>query len=236
MTERLRPQFPKARGRPRLDDRTVLSGITHMKRNGLRWRDAPPVYGSHKTLQPVCSLVAAGRLRPDLSHDGVARTWRRTARRQASQSGARPRAISRIKGGLNSKLHMVSDGQGGPLTFLLFLGQMSDARGVSVLLADLPVAKRILGDTGYDADWLREEREGRGLRICIPARQGRRRPASHNKRLHEKRCRVENAFSRLEDWRGSAARYTRYGDLFPAAICPATTVLCWLPKRVLTLG
>jgi transposase len=28
----------------------VLSGIIHVKRNGLRWRDAPAVYGPHKTL------------------------------------------------------------------------------------------------------------------------------------------------------------------------------------------
>lgn len=48
--ERLRPHFPKVRGKPRVDDRRVLSGILHVLRNGLRWQDAPAVYGSHKTL------------------------------------------------------------------------------------------------------------------------------------------------------------------------------------------
>ena len=48
--ERLRPHFPKPRGKPRVDDRRVLSGILHILRNGLRWQDAPPVYGPHKTL------------------------------------------------------------------------------------------------------------------------------------------------------------------------------------------
>lgn len=33
-----------------MDDRRVLSGILHVLRNGLRWRDAPAVYGPHKTL------------------------------------------------------------------------------------------------------------------------------------------------------------------------------------------
>ena len=28
----------------------MLSGIIFVNRNGLRWRDAPPVYGPHKTL------------------------------------------------------------------------------------------------------------------------------------------------------------------------------------------
>jgi transposase len=48
--ERLRPHFPKPRGKPRVDDRRVLSGILFVLRNGLRWQDAPAVYGPHKTL------------------------------------------------------------------------------------------------------------------------------------------------------------------------------------------
>ena len=120
---------------------------------------------------------------------------------------------------------MVSDGRGRPLTFFLSPGQMSDVRGALVLLADLPAAKRILGDRGYDADWLRDELKARGLRICIPGRRGRRRPASHNRRFYKKRCRIENAFSRLKDWRGIATRYTRCADLFLSAICLAATVL-----------
>ena len=48
--ERLRPFFPKSRGRPRVDDRRVLSGIIFINRNGLRWCDAPKEYGPPKTL------------------------------------------------------------------------------------------------------------------------------------------------------------------------------------------
>ena len=47
---RLEPFFPKSHGKPRVDDRRVLSGIIFINRNGLRWRDAPAVYGPHKTL------------------------------------------------------------------------------------------------------------------------------------------------------------------------------------------
>ena len=47
---RLEPYFPKSHGRPRVDDRRVLSGIVFVNRNGLRWCDAPKEYGPHKTL------------------------------------------------------------------------------------------------------------------------------------------------------------------------------------------
>ena len=47
----LQPLLPtKVRGVPRVDDRRVISGIIHVIRNGLRWRDAPACYGPSQTL------------------------------------------------------------------------------------------------------------------------------------------------------------------------------------------
>jgi transposase len=48
---RLEPLLPnKPRGVPRVDDRRVISGIIHVIRGGLMWRDAPAAYGPPKTL------------------------------------------------------------------------------------------------------------------------------------------------------------------------------------------
>ncbi len=58
---RLEPYLPKSHGKPRVDDRRVLSGIIFINRNGLRWRDSEGLnatgpneganaeYGPHKT-------------------------------------------------------------------------------------------------------------------------------------------------------------------------------------------
>ena len=48
--ERLKPFFPKSHGKPRVDDRRVLSGIIFINRNGLRWCDAPRECGPPKML------------------------------------------------------------------------------------------------------------------------------------------------------------------------------------------
>jgi len=48
--KQIEPYFPLPHGVPRVDDRKVISGIIHVIRNGLRWRDAPEIYGPHKTL------------------------------------------------------------------------------------------------------------------------------------------------------------------------------------------
>ena len=42
--------FPSSHGVPRVDDRRVVSGIIHVLKRGLQWRDAPSVYGPYKTL------------------------------------------------------------------------------------------------------------------------------------------------------------------------------------------
>ena len=47
---RIAPFFPLSHGVPRVDDRRVISGIIFVLKNGLRWRDAPAVYGPHKTI------------------------------------------------------------------------------------------------------------------------------------------------------------------------------------------
>ena len=48
---RIKPHLPTdTRGKARVDDRRVISGIVHVIRNGLMWRDAPAAYGPHKTL------------------------------------------------------------------------------------------------------------------------------------------------------------------------------------------
>ena len=48
---RIEPLLPRGRkGAHRVDDRRVISGIVHVIRGGLMWRDAPAVYGPPKTL------------------------------------------------------------------------------------------------------------------------------------------------------------------------------------------
>ena len=47
---RIKPYFPLSHGVPRVDDHRVISGIIHVIKRGLQWRDAPSEYGPYKTL------------------------------------------------------------------------------------------------------------------------------------------------------------------------------------------
>jgi transposase len=49
--ETLGPHLPHGKPRkPRVDDRTVISGILHVLKTGCRWRDVPPAYGPPTTI------------------------------------------------------------------------------------------------------------------------------------------------------------------------------------------
>ena len=47
---RIEGYFPLSPGVARVDDRRIVSAIVCVIKNGLRWRDAPPEYGPHKTI------------------------------------------------------------------------------------------------------------------------------------------------------------------------------------------
>jgi transposase len=49
--EQIEPYLPKdVRGKKRVDDRRVISGILHVLKSGCRWCDCPPEYGPHTTI------------------------------------------------------------------------------------------------------------------------------------------------------------------------------------------
>jgi hypothetical protein len=50
-------------------------------------------------------------------------------------------------------------------------GQVSDYTGAAELLDDLPKARWLLGDRGYDADWFKDTLQAKGIQPCIPSRK-----------------------------------------------------------------
>ena len=47
----IEPHLPSdVRGKERVDDRRVISGIVHVLKSGCRWKDCPPEYGPYTTV------------------------------------------------------------------------------------------------------------------------------------------------------------------------------------------
>jgi transposase len=60
---------------------------------------------------------------------------------------------------------------------LLSEGQMSDYKGAALMIDALPKASTLLGDRGYDGEWLRQALTARGIAACIPSKVNRKIPS-----------------------------------------------------------
>jgi transposase len=169
----------------------VLSGIIFVNRNGLRWRDAPPVYGPHKTLynrwkrwseagvflRMMEGLSAARAERRTVMIDATYLKAHRTASSLRVKKGGLGRLIGRTKGGMNTKLHAVTDANGRPISLFMTAGQVSDYTGAAALLDSLPKGQWLLGD--------REALQAKGITPCIPGRKSRIEPVKYDKRQYK---------------------------------------------------
>ena len=137
-----------------------------------------------------------------------------------------PRHIGRTKGGLNSKLHAVCDGQGRPVRLHLTAGQVRDFKGADVLLADLSdETEQVIGDRRYDSNKIRQSLADRNITACIPPKRNRTSKPSYDWHLYKKRHLIENMFAKLKDWRRVATRYDRCAHTFMSAIHIAASVI-----------
>ena len=114
------------------------------------------------------------------------------------------------------------------MRLLLTAGQTSDHRGAASLVAELPQARELIADRGYDSAAYRNALQARGITPCIPSTRSRKVPIPHDRTLYRQRHQIENMFGRLKDWRRIATRYDRCAHTFQSAICIAAVVIFWL--------
>jgi transposase len=227
---------------PRVDDGQVISGIIHVIRNGLMWRDTTAASEPYKALydrierwsqagvfdRTSAALAAESAATDTVMIDAGSLKAHRTAA-SLRKGGLVPRCIGRTKGGLNSKRHAVCDAGGKPLILLLTEGQVSDYRGAPTVLEALPLdATSMIADRGYDSDWFRQAVSEQEIAPCILGRSSRKVPITHDTEIYKQRNLVERMFGRLNDWRRIATRYNRCAHAFTSAICITATLTFWL--------
>ena len=202
-------------------------------------RCACGIRAAQDTLQPLEAVEREGHLHKNAPQTGGSK-WRHRhaddrcdpfegtshSLQSGVEKGGRGRLIGRTKGGMNSKLHAVTDAAGRPLRMFLSAGQCSDYIGARALLETLPPAAYLLADRGYDADWYREALEDKGITPCIPSRKSRKNAIPHDEARYRNRHKIENSFARLKDWRRVATRYDRCPKVFLSA-CALAAVSCF---------
>jgi transposase len=238
---RIEPHLPTdVRGKPRVDDRRVISGILHVLKTGCRWVDVPPEYGPSTTIYNRFVRWAVRGVWKDLfnarsgrgrsTHTQMIDSTHVKAHRSASggDGGEESQAVGRSRGGRNTKIHGITDAKGRLLTFVLTGGEAHDCPVGVELIEESKPAEVLLADKGYDSAELRQQLENRGTKAVIPNRSNRKRKYRFDKSLYRYRHRIENSWCRLKDFRRIATRYDKLALVFCASVHLAATIAWWV--------
>ncbi|WP_399937020.1 IS5 family transposase [Streptomyces sp. BBFR25] len=273
MWDRIKPLMPAdpVRGRRWANHRRTLEAIAWKYRTGSPWRDLPDELSSFQTAHKrllrwaadgtweriLAALLAAADGVDDIGwtvsvDSTVCRAHQHAAgaRKRGPLLQAEPddHVLGRSRGGLSTKVHLVSDGHARPLALRVTAGQAGDAPAFEVVMAGIRVPRSgpgrprtrpdaVLADRAYSSRAIREHLRRRGIRAVIPQpadqvvhrlRRGRAggRPPGFDAEAYKQRNAVERCINRFKQWRGLAMRTDKLAIAYQAALHFAA-ILIW---------
>ena len=238
---RIEPLLPHGKpGKPRVDDRRVISGILHVLKTGCRWRDVPAAYGPPITIYNLFyrwtrrglwrkmfeQITASGAAPAELMLDSTYVKAHRSA--AGGKGGDAEQAIGPSRGGRTSKIHCLADGCGRPVALALTAGHVADIRVAIPLLETVPTSQCLIADKAYDADHLRHWLRQSGTKAVIPSTASRNKAYPLSRKAYRRRNLIERLFGRLKNWRRIATRYDRLAEIYMATVALVSLVTEWL--------
>ena len=144
-----------------------------------------------------------------------------------ARGGYHAQAVGRSRGGLTSKVHLLTDALGYPVRFVVTGGERNDVTQAPALLPPGTGAP-VLCDRGYDADWWRERLLAVGHQPVVPGRRNRLIQPQYDAYLYRSRHLIENAFARLKSSRRIATRYEQTTASYAAFVALACVCLWFM--------
>jgi len=140
--------------------------------------------------------------------------------------------VGKTKKGKGTKLMLMTDGHGIPISALTTSAQDAEVNTIETLV-DVRVTtkrpERLLYDKAADADWLRGALASRGIEQITPHRSGRKRPSRQDGRALRRylnRWKIERTISWLQYQRRLLVRHERHAHLFEGFFHLACLMVC----------
>jgi transposase len=119
-----------------------------------------------------------------------------------------------------------------PIAASLSGGETSDFKGyIPVMEAGGPPPRVLLGDKGYDANFIREDMEKRGGIAIIPMKRNRKTQIPVDGHIYALRNRIERCFNKLKNARRLATRYDKTAESYLGFV-QITSVRLWIREFV----
>ncbi|MCX4098510.1 IS5 family transposase [Nocardia sp. alder85J] len=276
LLELLLPKSEGRVGRNFSDSRLIVEGLLYRLRVGGPWRDLPVVFGPWQTVwkrhrryaadgtwdKVLIALAALADVSGDLDwvasidttivrvHQHGANAARHTQGAPSNYTNLldepADHGIGRSRGGLTTKIHLITDGAGRGLSVLITPGQAGDSPFLGEVLDGVRVPRlgggaprtnpdALLGDKAYSSAANRKLLRRRRIRAVIPeradqlanrkrkGRDGGRAP-SFDREAYKGRNVVERAFNKAKQWRAVATRYDKLALTYRAGVVMALVV------------
>ena len=158
-----------------------MEAMLWITRTGCPWRDLPSEFPNWRSVYTRWRRWVQRRVWAQVlawlaeDHDreayAVDATYVRVhAHGTRARGGYAAQAVGRSRGGLTSKVHLLTDALGYPVRFVVTGGERNDVTQAPALLPPGQGAQ-VLCDRGYDADWWRDRLRAAGHQPVVPGRQ-----------------------------------------------------------------
>ena len=160
--------------------RLTIEGILYRIRVGCPWRDLPSEFGRWNSIYKTFNRWASNNIflnlfknlviEPDLEWEFMDGSIVKAHQHSSGAISSGDQAIGKSRGGNTTKIHMVVDSFGLPISFQLTGGQVNDSTIAPELIAKLPQSEYVIADKGYDSENIRELIRSRSSIPVIPRR------------------------------------------------------------------
>jgi transposase len=215
----------------------MFEGMYYILRTGVPWRDLPPDFGPWQSvytrfrrwtksglwarlLAMLAGHAAGNRRSVDCTHVKVHRDGANPPGGQTAQR------MGKTKGGLNTKIAVMTDALGHVVDMELVAGNLSDSAACARFF-DQARAQWVLADKAFDTDKVRRQLARQQCLACIPPKINRRIQYYYHKELYKHRHVVENFFCRIKIFRRVATRYDKLAETYFGFVTIAS-ILDWM--------
>jgi transposase len=235
-------------GRPRADDRSCLNGIVWVLRTGAQWSQMPRKYPHYSTcwrrLREWQGVGFFDSIWKDVlvnlnGHNMIdwGEAFADGSFASAKKGGEK---VGKTKRGKGTKLMMITDGTGIPLSLTLESASPAEVTLIESTLSKISIGaknrrgrprkrpQRLIADKAYDSNRLRKNLKSKGIVPIFPARSNNSIATDQDgrpMRRYKKRWKVERTFAWILAFRRLTVRWDRLASSYEAFIKLACAII-----------
>lgn len=218
--------------------RHFVEAIWYITRGGCQWRLLPAEFGDWRAIHRRFKrwaergvwrdLLRAAQIAPDFQAVMIDATIVRAHACAAGYAKSCPEqeGLGRSKGGFTTKIHVLVDGLGNPLEFILTPGHRNDITQAEKLTENMSHTV-VIADKGYDSNAFIEHLSRISCTPVIPPRKNRKAPRDYDEELYRERHLIECFFGKIKHFRRIFSRFEKSALVYTAFLC-FVGALIWL--------